>query len=92
MKRLELEKQLEEAVFKVAKQGEPMDPEMLNPARKRPLPKVHWNESFNCVYEWPYVYNVCIHPLQLTEDEREQEFLLVKEWSRYTMKKHIQAS
>ena len=40
MKRLELEKQLEEAVLKVAKQGEPMDPEMLNPARKRPLPKV----------------------------------------------------
>ena len=40
MKRLELEKQLEEAVLRVAKQGEPMDPEMLNPLRKRPQAKV----------------------------------------------------
>ena len=40
MKRLELEKQLEEAVLRIAKQGEPMDPEMLNPARKRPPVKV----------------------------------------------------
>ena len=35
IKGLELEKQAEEAVMKVAKQGEPLDPEMLNPARKR---------------------------------------------------------
>ena len=46
MKRLELEKQAQEAVMKVAKQGEPLDPEMLNPARKRPLQKVYECISF----------------------------------------------
>lgn len=35
MKRMELERQLKEATLKVARKGEPMDPEMLNPARKR---------------------------------------------------------
>ena len=40
MKRLELEQRLEEAVLRIAKQGEPMDPEMLNPARKRPILQV----------------------------------------------------
>lgn len=35
LKALELRKQAEEAIMKVAKRGEPLDPEMLNPARKR---------------------------------------------------------
>lgn len=40
MKEALVEKQITEVVVRVAKQGEPMDPEMLNPARKRVVPKV----------------------------------------------------
>ena len=36
VKRIELEKQLIAATMNVARKGESMDPEMLNPARKRP--------------------------------------------------------
>ncbi len=50
MKRLELEKQLEDAVLRVAKQGEPMDPEMLNPLRKRPKTKVIITCRCGCSY------------------------------------------
>lgn len=32
----EIRKRTEQAIFKVAKRGEPLDPEMLNPRRKRP--------------------------------------------------------
>lgn len=40
LKRLELRKQAEVATIKVARRGEPLDPEMLNPARKRPIIEV----------------------------------------------------
>ena len=32
----EIRKRLEQTLFKVARRGEPLDPEMLNPRRKRP--------------------------------------------------------
>ena len=32
----EIRKRMEQAMLKVAKRGEPLDPEMLNPGRKRP--------------------------------------------------------
>lgn len=65
MKKQELEKLMQAASLRAAKMGEPFDPEMLNPARKRV-------------------------PVEKTEEEKESEYLLVKEWSRYRMKKHKQ--
>lgn len=38
VKRMELEKLTQSAALKAAKRGEPFDPELLNPARKRPPP------------------------------------------------------
>ena len=64
-KQQELEKLVQSASLKAAKMGEPFDPEMLNPARKRA-------------------------PVKKSAKEREEEFLLVKEWSRYRMEKHKQ--
>ena len=55
MKRLELEKQLEEAVLRVAKKGEPMDPEMLNPIRKRAIVKVEMWFRLDCIYIRPSI-------------------------------------
>ena len=40
LKKLEAEKAYHEALMKVARRGEPLDPEMLNPIRKRPPPKI----------------------------------------------------
>lgn len=65
MKRRELEKITQEAALKVAKKGEPMDPEMLNPIKKRRLPSI-------------------------SKLERENRYLLVKEWSRFCMERHKQ--
>ena len=38
LRKLEAERAYHEALMKVAKRGEPLDPEMLNPSRKRPQP------------------------------------------------------
>jgi len=65
MKRQEYQKLMTNASLKAAKMGEPLDPEMLNPARKR-------------------------EPTLKTTKEKESEFLLVKEWSRFTMTEHTQ--
>lgn len=40
MKRNQIQKLSEEAILGVAKKGEPLDPELLNPARKRPPTQV----------------------------------------------------
>ena len=39
-KQLEVRKVVEEYIVKLAKKGEPLDPEMLNPARKRDTTEV----------------------------------------------------
>ncbi len=65
LKKQELEKLMETASLKAAKMGEPFDPEMLNPARKRA-------------------------PVKKSPEEKESEYLLVKEWSRYRMEAHKQ--
>ena len=65
MKKQEAEKLLQMATLKAAKKGDPLDPEMLNPARRRKA-------------------------AVLTPAEREERFLLVKEWSRYCMERHKQ--
>ena len=44
MKKAEVQRQLQEAVLRIAKKGEPLDPEMLNPARKRPSIEVRERE------------------------------------------------
>ncbi len=44
VKRRELQKLLESASLKAAVKGEPFDPEMLNPARKRPPPTLSVSE------------------------------------------------
>ena len=64
-KKMEMEKLKLAAALKAAKKGEPLDPEMLNPARKR-------------------------EKATISVEEREQRFLLVKEWSRYKMEQHKQ--
>ncbi len=65
VKRLELEELQRSAALKAASRGEPLDPEMLNPARLRERPAV-------------------------PREEAERRYLLVKEWSRYRMAKHIE--
>lgn len=62
-KKMEMEKLKLAAALKAAKKGEPLDPEMLNPARKR-------------------------QKALTSDEEKEQRFLLVKEWSRYRMEQH----
>jgi len=64
-KRLEMQKIMLAAATKAAKKGEPLDPEMLNPARKRPRPV-------------------------LTLEEKDRRYLMMKEWSRYQMKKELE--
>lgn len=44
LKKLEAERAYHEALMKVAKRGEPLDPEMLNPSRKRLRPKISSEE------------------------------------------------
>ena len=39
-KQLEVKEAVEQAVLQAARRGEPMDPEMFNPARKRPYIQV----------------------------------------------------
>ncbi len=65
VKKQELEKLMHTASLKAAKMGEPFDPEMLNPARKRV-------------------------PIEKSVEEKESEYLLIKEWSRYRMETHKQ--
>ena len=64
-KKMEMEKLKLAAALKAAKKGEPLDPEMLNPARKR-------------------------EKVAISEEEKEQRYLLVKEWSKYKMEQHKQ--
>ena len=55
MKRTEMEKLTQHIAMKAAKKGEPLDPEMLNPARKRPPLSVSEEEKerrFLLVKEW----------------------------------------
>ena len=55
VKRREMQKLLESASLKAAVKGEPFDPEMLNPARKRPPPTLTSEERENRVLlykEW----------------------------------------
>ena len=63
LRQMELKEVTEAAAIRAAKHGEPLDPEMLNPARKRPAAEV-------------------------SPEERERRFLLVKEYSRYRMEHH----
>lgn len=65
VKKLEMEQLKQSAALKAASRGEPLDPEMLNPARQREH-----------------------HPVP--QEEAERRYLLVKEWSRYRMAKHIE--
>ena len=54
-KRLEMEKLLLEAAIKAAKKGETLDPEMLNPARKREkmvIPEEEKERRFLLIKEW----------------------------------------
>ena len=69
MKRMELQKELEEATIRVAKKGEPMDPEMLNPARKRPpveLSDEEKEQKILLVKRWTR-YNMEEHKAQLQQ-------------------------
>lgn len=53
--RMEVQKMLLSATMKAAKKGEPLDPEMLNPIRKRPpptLPKEMRDQRFLLAKEW----------------------------------------
>ena len=55
MKKMEMEKLTQQIAMKAAKRGEPLDPEMLNPAKKRPPPSVSEEERerrFLLVKEW----------------------------------------
>ena len=63
LKKKELQQLVKGAALRAAKSGGPLDPEMLNPARKRAAPT-------------------------LGEAEKEERFLLVKEWTRYKMARH----
>lgn len=45
LKKLEAERAYHEALMKVAKRGEPLDAEMLNPSRKRPRPNISEEEQ-----------------------------------------------
>lgn len=65
VKKQELEKLMQVTSLKAAKMGEPFDPEMLNPARKRA-------------------------PVEKSLEEKENEYLLMKEWSRHQMETHKQ--
>ena len=54
-KKLEMEKLLLEAAIKAAKKGESLDPEMLNPARKRQkvaVPEEEMERRFLLIKEW----------------------------------------
>ncbi|CAI8045922.1 39S ribosomal protein L40, mitochondrial [Geodia barretti] len=63
VRQMELKQVTEEAAMRAARHGEPMDPEMLNPARKRA-------------------------PVEVSPEEQERRYLLVKEYSRYHMERH----
>ena len=45
LKKVEADRAYQEAIVKVARKSEPLDPEMLNPARKRPKPKLTEDEE-----------------------------------------------
>ena len=54
-KRMEMQKMMLSATLKAVKKGEPFDPEMLNPARKRPppaIPKEEKDRRFLLAKEW----------------------------------------
>ena len=44
VKRMEMQKLMVDSAMKAAKKGDPLDPEMLNPARKRPPPSLSHEE------------------------------------------------
>lgn len=55
IKKMEIQKLVQNAALKAAKKGEPFDPEMLNPARKRDAPSTSMEEQerrFLLVKEW----------------------------------------
>lgn len=45
VKRMEIQKLTQSAALKAAKKGDPLDPEMLNPTRKRPPPTITYEEK-----------------------------------------------
>lgn len=65
LKQQEMQQLMEGAALRAAKGGGVLDPEMLNPIRKRPK-------------------------VEISDQEREARFLLVKEWTRYKMARHIE--
>ena len=55
LKKLEAEKAYKDAIIQVVRKGEPLDPEMLNPARKRERPRLSRQEEearHSLVKEW----------------------------------------
>ena len=90
-KKLEMEKLLLEAAIKAAKKGEALDPEMLNPARKRQKVAISEEEKerrFLLVKEWSQ-YKMEQHKLRaLIEPSLHSGFYI----ESFSLLNHIETS